>query len=247
MKTSSMRPHRFWTDRLSEALDGALSPAEARALEDHLEGCAACGRVRDELEEVRRRGQALAASPPQTDLWTGIARELGVSRRASGGEDKVIPMPNASPMPPSGGPGKRPPWSFAQAPFRTAAAGVLLLVVGGVFGARVGGAPPPPGPETVAEAEPDAQLRQAAAESVEPSLFAELRTLEEALRVDLPRLDPETRAAILGNLETIDRAIRESVAALRSDPDSWYLRGHLGSALQRKVGYLESVTRLLES
>ena len=86
-----------------------------------------------------------------------------------------------------------------------------------------------------------------ARETVEPGLVTELRRLEEALRTDLDRLDPGTRAVILANLETIDRAIRESVGALESDPESGYLRSHLGSALERKVGYLQSVTRLLES
>lgn len=99
----------------------------------------------------------------------------------------------------------------------------------------------------VAAAGPSEELRLAAERAVAPSLFAELSLLEEALRVDLGRLDPETRAVILANLDTIDRAIRESVGALRADPESRYLRGHLGSALHRKVGYLQSVTRLLES
>ena len=43
--------HDPWNDRLSEYLEGELSPTQARALEAHLAGCASC---RDELEMLRR-------------------------------------------------------------------------------------------------------------------------------------------------------------------------------------------------
>lgn len=242
-----MSPHRFWTDRLSEALDGSLSPEQARSLEDHLEGCPACRRVRDDLEEVRRRARALPADPPSVDLWPGIAREIGASREEAG-EGKVIPLHT---LPPGRAPGSgagSTPSRWALAPLPAGAAALLLLVVGAALGAGLAGPGGAPAPAlSGAEADGEAQLRQAAGESVAPSLFGELRTLEKALRADLSRLDPETQATILGNLETIDRAIRESVGALRADPESGYLRGHLGNALERKVGYLQSVTRLLES
>jgi hypothetical protein len=248
MEALPMRPHRFWTDRLSEALDGTLAPEQARGLEDHLAGCPACRRVGDELEEVRRRARALPMSPPTADLWAGIAREIGASPKAEVEEGKVIPMHAVLPGRAAGPSPVAAPSRWALGPLPAGAAAVLLLVVGGMLGAGLGGTGGTPEPAPAgAEADREAQIRQAAGVTVEPSLFEELRTLEEALRVDLSRLDPETQTTILGNLETIDRAIRESVGALRADPESGYLRGHLGNALERKVGYLQSVTRLLES
>ena len=243
-----MRSHRFWTDRLSEALDGSLPPEQTRSLEDHLAGCPACRRVRDDLEEVRRRARALPVSPPATDLWPGIAREIGASVRGEGGEGKVIPIhPAPSGRAPTSG-ARVASSRWALAPLPAAAAAVLLLVLGAALGAGLAGPGGTPAPTLVgAEVDGEARIREAAGEAVAPSLFEELRTLEEAVRFDLSRLDPETQATILGNLETIDRAIRESVGALQGDPESRYLRGHLGNALERKVGYLQSVTRLLES
>lgn len=242
-----MRSHRFWTDRLSEALDGTLPPAQARALEDHLIRCPPCRRVRDEVEEVRRRGRALTPVRPHTDLWSGIAEELHAPAGSSTQRDKVIPIPTASPTASSRGIRTDRPDLFAPGPLRAAVVAGLLLALGAAFGAGLGRGGASSDPGSPGEAPPHAEVRQAVREWVEPSLFTELRALEDALRMDLAGLDPETQAAILGNLETIDRAIRESLGAIRSDPESRYLRGHLGSALERKVGFLQSVTRLLES
>jgi len=49
-----------WAERLSEYLDGDLDPAELRALEDHLEGCASC---RAATVELRRVGDRLRNDP----------------------------------------------------------------------------------------------------------------------------------------------------------------------------------------
>ena len=47
-----MAMHDEWNDRLSEYLDGELEPAEQRALEAHLAGCAEC---RADLRLASRR------------------------------------------------------------------------------------------------------------------------------------------------------------------------------------------------
>ncbi len=239
-----MRPHAFWTDRLSESLDGTLPLEQARALDEHLAGCASCRGVRDELAEVRRRARALGSTPPRTDLWARIAPALESSSR----DAKVIPMHGGTAT--GGGQASQVEgrgW-FAPSSLRASAVAVLLLAAGATGGALLTPfAAPPQSTLGGADYGPSEELRLAAETAVEPSLFAELSLLEEALRMDLERLDPETRSVILTNLDTIDRAIRESVGALRADPESGYLRGHLGSALNRKVGYLQSVTRLLES
>lgn len=244
-----MRPHDFWTDRLSESLDGTLPPEQAQGLDEHLAACAACRAVRDELAEVRRRARALGSTAPEVDLWARIAPVLESSAREGkvGRDDKVIPMHAAAAVDSAAADERERRW-FALSPLRAAAAAALLLGVGATWGALLTrtAVPSQPGP-AVAATGPSEEFRLAAETAVEPSLFTELNLLEEALRIDLERLDPETRSVILANLETIDRAIRESIAALQDDPESRYLRGHLGSALHRKVGYLQSVTRLLES
>ena len=48
-----------WTDRLSDYLDGELPPAERNSLEAHLETCAECARVLEELRTVVSRTRGL--------------------------------------------------------------------------------------------------------------------------------------------------------------------------------------------
>src|SRR5690242_6390457 len=67
-----------WTDRLSEYLDGDLTPAERTTLEAHLAACGTCRTTLDELRRVVARAQALDDRPPAADLWPGIAEHIGV-------------------------------------------------------------------------------------------------------------------------------------------------------------------------
>ena len=73
-----------WSDRLSEYLDGELSPAEAGKLELHLRDCAAC---RQDLAELKAVVARLAADPvlpadqPTDGEWQAIGRAIATPRR----------------------------------------------------------------------------------------------------------------------------------------------------------------------
>lgn len=73
-----------WSDRLSEYLDGELSPDEAGELELHLRDCAACRQGLMELKAVVAR---LAADPvrradqPTDREWQAIRRGMSAPRR----------------------------------------------------------------------------------------------------------------------------------------------------------------------
>jgi hypothetical protein len=66
----------LWTSKLSEYLDGALTAADRRALEDHLADCQECPVVLDDLRRVVAQASALSDTPPSTDLWSGVASRL---------------------------------------------------------------------------------------------------------------------------------------------------------------------------
>ncbi|MEJ2540800.1 MAG: zf-HC2 domain-containing protein [Gemmatimonadota bacterium] len=241
-----MDDHDFWTDRLSEALDGTLPTEEAGRLTEHLAGCPACRRVRDELEAVRRRGRSLTRRAPEADLWARIAPRLEGPEPARGDvRGKVIPIHTARIEEDSVD--DEPRRGLRMAPLQAAAAALVLLAGGAALGSLSDRSVPELSTPSVVEGLTDARLTSLATGAGEPALFGELQVLDEALRADLSRLDPDTRGVILRNLDIIDRAIRESIAALEADPESRYLQGHLGDALRRKVGYLQNVTRLLES
>ena len=73
-----------WSDRLSEYLDGELSPDEAGELELHLRDCAAC---REGLRELKAVVARLAADPvlpadqPTEGEWQAIRRDIPAPRR----------------------------------------------------------------------------------------------------------------------------------------------------------------------
>ncbi|HSE67134.1 MAG TPA: zf-HC2 domain-containing protein, partial [Gemmatimonadales bacterium] len=65
------------TERLSDYLDGSLSPSEREEVEQHLAECEECSNTLADLRSVVARVQALNDRPPAGDLWPGIAAFIG--------------------------------------------------------------------------------------------------------------------------------------------------------------------------
>jgi len=232
--------HDFWMDRLSALLDGDLPPREAEALEEHLAGCPPCRGARDDLAEIRLRARALSGIHPPRALWDGIRARLGDAPL----EDKVIPL-SAAPA----SRGRRARVLRLGVPQAVAAA---LVLVGG--GWMSGALLTPGGRDALvpvggglAGVPAQTVLRSASQGDLAGSLSGELEELERTVIERAETLDEETRRTLLRSLETIDRAIRESADALSRDPGSEYLQGHLGSAVERKRGYLLQMAQLLEA
>jgi anti-sigma factor RsiW len=69
---------------LTDRLDGELDPDVARALDEHLAGCAACRDLAADLERLRVAARALPREvEPPRDLWVGISERI-TPRRSSG-------------------------------------------------------------------------------------------------------------------------------------------------------------------
>ena len=93
-----------WMDRLSEYLDGELTPEERRELEAHLAECASC---RTTLEELRaRRGEARATLEDIFLELTGDGDAAALAMRDHLTEAKRAFTPAAGPGP-AGGPTAR--------------------------------------------------------------------------------------------------------------------------------------------
>jgi anti-sigma factor RsiW len=75
-----MTMHEQWTDQLSDFLDGELPVEQQAAVERHLEGCAECTAVLNDLKRVVARAQSIEPRPPQADLWAGIAGRIDTGR-----------------------------------------------------------------------------------------------------------------------------------------------------------------------
>lgn len=225
--------HAEWTDKLSDYLDDELTPAERRAVEAHLSGCAECARTLDELGRVVERARELRPRPPAADLWGGVADRLAADRAPA---RTFVPKRIAFTMP-----------QLAAAAVLIAAVSGALAFVGGRSEGRRDGTPraavhadatpqPPAGPVdivpvTVADAQYDAAVAD----------------LERALKNGRGKLDASTVAALEQSLQTIDQAIDQARQALAGDPANTYLSGYLFETRRRKLDLLRRATALTET
>lgn len=207
-----------WTNRLSEYLDGELDSVERGALEAHLATCGDCYATLGELRQVVARAKALSDTPPTTDLWTGIAREIR-REHAPARRDRLV----------------RRRFSLTVGQLLAASVALMLLSGGGAWVAlRPGDTRVTPRPGTpITPVNWTSQADLAVAE------------LQEALTRNESRLDTATVRVVRQNLAVIDRAIAEARAALQSDPGNTYLNLHLANTMRRKVELLRRVNALV--
>ncbi|MEX2471953.1 MAG: zf-HC2 domain-containing protein [Gemmatimonadota bacterium] len=221
--------HEWTIERLSAHVDGGLTGSELDAVEDHLETCAACREVREDLEQVAGAARTLRPIEPATDLWPGIrsriAAEGGGSASGSrGGAGRSIPL--------------------------LAAAAVVLIAISASLAwwgrGAVGEAPVMAGSDAMtsptsvraATAGPDGPVSEA--------LASELERLESVITDSGDRLEPGTVHVLERNLVLIERAIEDSYRALALDPENDFVRDHLERTYERKLEYLREIASIVE-
>lgn len=218
-----------FTEQLSAYLDGELPTDAQTELTEHLEQCAECRDMLQELVRVLARARTLAADQSGHDQWQSIAALI--QKPGIGGAAVR----------------RRVALSWPQ----LAAAAVLLLVVG------AGGswlALRTPGPTTVATtpttATPTIAADPRAPKAITAGLVAgkeydaAVRDLRTVLNENRSRLDTATVRVVEQSLLKIDRAIVEAEHALAADPGNTYLSGHLAQTRLRKLDLLRHAAAL---
>ena len=223
------------SERFSAYLDGLSSDGEALELEKHLSACDGCHGLLNDLFELQRRVRELPEQLPPRDLWPGIQR--GIRTDATQGAEVIRLFP-----------GFQQPAEPARRAYRlslpqAAAAGLVLAVLSGALGLRVGSSPAPEAGVAVESEASWVSLVGEASPGLEGSA-REVAQLETLLAQNQGDLDPETVRILQKNLGVIDRAIQESVAALRADPGNRFLESHLARAIQTKGQYLRTAASL---
>ena len=215
---------------IHELTDGTLGAIRRAELEPHLEDCAECRRLADDLARVRDLAASLDRPQPPDRVWMQIAGRLRQEGR--------VAAPSVTAV------------TRRYVPLALAAA--LLIGVGWSLVAlypRGGSAPAAPGVERAADS-------NAAAADVVEGVEAEFRLadqhyqnaiakLEEAAKSDNGAIDPETAAVLRDSVQVMDRAIALSRAALKSQPQNVAARDSLFDALKRKVALLQDTIALM--
>jgi hypothetical protein len=215
---------------IHELADGVLDDADRRRLDAHLATCAACRAFAADVRAIRRAARSLQppALPPR--LWAGLAEEI----RREGAPRTRWPIP--------------PRWLAV-------AATLVVAVAAGLPFIRTGPPPQQPAQAPAALVTPVSSGNASADElvqGVETELQAAQRHYENALanleqmaQSGRPGVDSQVAETLRSNVALVDRAIQDSRAALKTDPQSEPARESLFEALRRKVALLQDTIALV--
>ena len=228
-----------WTERLSEYLDGDLTPAEAADCAAHLGECTECSEVLADLRQVVALAKSDVDQMPAANLWPGVLDRLTPERAGA-----VVPFTGAVPSE------RRVPRMVAfTLPQLALAASLLVAVSAGVSYVALGRSTVQPiANEQPIQAQAEPLLPPSA--EVERANFADAQYDQavsdlEKILVDMrDELDPRTIVVIERNLTAIDQAIREARAALDADPANTFLNSHLVDARRKKLELLRRATMI---
>ena len=208
-----------FADRLSEFLDGELSPDERAAMDAHLVGCERCRTTLDELRRVVARAGRVQDSAPVRDLWPEVAARIGTSPPARG---SVLRRALTSRL------------SFTL-PQLAAASLALMVLSGGLVWMAKSGDPRADFQPLSAETKPQVGMESTDTPEGYDRAIAQLEKTLDSRRANL---DGETLRALDRDIAAADRTLDESRRALAADPANVELQARLAKAQQRKLSLL---------
>jgi anti-sigma factor RsiW len=218
---------------IQELVDRTLTPIRVAELEQHLEACAACRAVAQDLQRIRDTAEALDSPAPPDHVWLQIAGRLRQEGRV---KDQPAAVASAR---------LHPVWlAIAAALLMAVGASLMLLVprlndsAGAPAGTIAGQSGNAAGPDSVQSGVED--LRQA-----ERLLQSGIAKLKEGMGSDQAAMPADAAATLDRNLAILDQAIAESSAALQQEPQNVAARNSLFDALQRKIALLHGTITLM--
>ena len=219
-----------WTDRLSEYIDGELTPSERDALEAHLMTCPECGQTLQELRAVVTRAGQVIDREPQNDLWAGIAARMQTVEIEP---ELAIATSRTK---------RRVSFSIPQ----LAAASIVLILMSAAMMYMLLRQTNPVQPLAQVPAVQQTPA-QATVRAVTRNYDSAVNELESVLEHNRNQLDTSTVRVLEQNLAIIDRAIAEARNALSQEPGNQYLSRYLDAAMQRKVQLLRRATSVMRA
>jgi len=223
---------------ITDFVDNALAPADRAGVERHLEECAECRALVDDLRELRAAAQTLDPRDPPARAWSRLERAIRLEEENAG-----LKGPRTTPA------GAGTIWA---ARFPPAVVGWLAAAAVLVFAVLVGIRFRPAPPRERATSESSAAAAAGSAVAVESELRAAeqhyenaIKGLEQIANAEQGALDPTTAATLQKNLAVIDQAITESRAALRAQPTSEPAQQSLIDSFKSKIALLQDTVALI--
>ena len=218
-----------YSESIAEWLDGTLDPVKHRALERHVESCAACRALVADLRTIEAAAFTLERHEPPAHvleaLRSRIAAEAVLSPRG-----RVLGWPRS-----------RTAW------VGWAAAAIVLIAT------VVGVSPLLQQPSTHVDEQAAAVTTNddpmgsvlEELQAAEAHYDKAIQELEQIARSDTGALDPQVAGVLQKNLQVIDQAIGESRAALKVQPASADAQESLFDAMRSKVALLQQTVELI--
>ena len=213
---------------LQELIDGTLGAIRSAELQQHLETCADCRALHDDLRRIHEAAATLGPVVPPDHIWLQIAGRLRQ-------EGRVHDRPATESR------------RHAQYVWLAIAATLVISVGAALFLVMSRGAAPAPaeiaggnatGVDSVQSGVED--LRKA-----EQLLQSGVAKLKEGLGSEKQGLPPAVAATLDRNLQILDQAIAENSSALQQDPQNIAARNGLFDLLQRKISLLQDTLTLM--
>jgi anti-sigma factor RsiW len=226
-------------EELNEALvdlvDGRLDGAEQRGVERHLEGCANCRALVEDLRSIRAAAFMLDRREPKAETWSKLQAAIAAEPAPRG---RLLDMPRRS----FGS--SRTNWAV----WLGAAAALVLATVLGLL-PLMNRAESDHDDSTQVESaqtpEPTVESVTAEFEAAEKHYQKAIDDLQAIANKDTGELDPQVASVLQKNLTVIDQAITESRTALRMQPSSANAQNGLFDALRSKVALLQQTVELI--
>jgi tetratricopeptide (TPR) repeat protein len=224
-----------WTNRLSEYLDGALTPAEQAACEAWLASNAEGRELLADLRGVVAKAKTLPDVPVPDQVWGEIASAIGSAPRG------VIPIETPRRLAVS--PPRRPYKSW-----QLATAAVLLLGIGTVIGLQMREVAPLGGTASVTPGQGGViNVNQPITPRADATYDRAIQDLQSLLQENRDQLDTATVRVLEGSLARIDAALADAEQALANDRQNAYLNDHVSRIKRQKLDVLRRGASLVQA
>ena len=224
--------HLSW---IQEKVDGTIGSIRRAQLDLHLDECANCRALLEDLQRIHDAAADLPVLAPPDRAWLQIAGRLRQEGRIRNEETGTR----------AGGTGGR-----RVAAWLAVAAALVIAAGYAVVRFVPSAAPPPaqtasatPGPATATDASAADAVN--AVEAAQAQFEKAIADLEKVAKANQQVIDPATSATIEKNLGILDQAIADNRAAVKSEPASVAARETLFETLRQKVSLLQDTISLI--